>query len=186
MDWILAHPLSVLLLVMLPALPLAWFGGSRARLASAVLLVPGIVLAVCGWSIDTPAESGERTVASLIDRAVAGDAIGAGSWFQPDAVIHFGGFDQPAMPRREIDRDLRSLEERHRVEQHTTLLLRGRTLEADLAEVDAGCLTRTQSSQMPVLTTWSFRVRRQADGTWRVEAVSFDRLAGSQPRPGIF
>ncbi|NBX24827.1 MAG: hypothetical protein EBQ99_02050 [Planctomycetes bacterium] len=186
MDWILAHPLTVLLLVTLPAAPLAWFTGSRGRLSAAALLAVGIALAVLGWSIDTPGESGERAVASLIDRAVAGDAAGAGAWFEPDAVIHFGGFDQPSMPRREIDRDLRSLEGRHRVEHHATLLLRGRTMGPDLAEVDVGCLTRTQSSAMSVLTTWSFRVRRQADGAWRIHAVSFDRLAGSLPRPGIF
>lgn len=186
MDWILSHPLSVLVLSVLVSVPLAWIGGARGRWAAAAVMLVGALLALLARLVYTPGEHGERVVAALIDRAVAGDAVGAGAWFEPEAVIHFGGFDQAAMPRQEIDRDLRSLEGRHRVDHHVTMLLRGRTVDAGRAEVDAGCLTRTQSSQVPVLTTWSFKVRRQPDGSWRIQAVSFDRLAGSQPRPGIF
>jgi hypothetical protein len=186
MDWILSHPLSVLVLSILAAAPVAWLGGPRGGRMAAGVLLCGALLALAARFVDTPGECGERVVASLIDRAVAGDAAGAGACFEPEAVIHFGGFEQTAMPRQEIDRDLRSLEGRHRVDHHVTMLLRGRSVQPDLAEVEAGCLTRTQSSQIPVLTAWSFRVRRQPDGAWRIQAVSFDRLAGSQPRPGIF
>ena len=48
------------------------------------------------------------------------------------------------------------------------------------------CLTETQSSPVRVLTTWSFRVRPSPDGRWRIHAISFDLIAGSSPRPGIF
>lgn len=186
MDWILSHPLSILVLSALVSATLAWLGGARGRMAAATVMLVGSLLALLARFVDTPGEHGERVVAALIELAVAGDAGGAGTCFEPEAVIHFGGFDQAAMPRQEIDRDLRSLQGPHRVDHHVTMLLRGRTVDAGHAEVDAGCLTRTQSSQIPVLTTWSFKVRRQADGAWRIQAVSFDRLAGSQPRPGIF
>lgn len=190
MDWILSHPISVLLVSAITTAALmrlaAWRGSRSAWMVAAASGLGGLLLSVAGFAIETPGERGERVVASMIDRAVAGDARAAAAWFEEAAVIHFGGFDQPPMPRSEIDRDLRSLEGRHRVEHHLTTRIRGRTVTPELAEVDVGCLTRTQSSGMSVLTSWSFRVRLDPEGNGRIQAVSFDRLAGSQPRPGIF
>lgn len=190
MDWILSHHLTVACLTVAGTVATAWMAARlqrpRALLAPLAVVLCGVALAVTGWMVDTPAESGEYAVQAMIARAVDADPAGAGAWFEPGAVIHFGGFDQPSMPRREIDRDLRSLQDRHRVEHHATLLLRGRTVSAEVAEVDATCLTRTRSSPTGVLTAWSFRLRRQSDGSWRIQALSFDRLAGSTPRAGIF
>jgi len=189
-DWILSHPVTVLLLGGAATLGLTWLGLHREQprllLAACVIACLSGILGLAAWWIDTPAELGERAVMSLIDRAVAGDPAGASAWIAPEAVIHFGGFDRPALDRREIDRDLQSLCNRHRVESHVNSSLRAVTVGPDQALVEVACLTRTASSPGHVATTWSFRVRRDPDGVWRVHALSFDRLFGSEPRPGIF
>lgn len=190
MDWILSHPTTVLLLGGAATLGLTWLGLHREQprllLAACVMACLSGILGLAAWWIDTPAELGERAVMSLIDRAVAGDPAGASARIASEAVIHFGGFDRPALDRKEIDRDLQSLCNRHRVESHVNSSLRALTVGPDEALVEVGCLTRTASSPGHVATTWSFRVRRDPDGVWRVHALSFDRLFGGEPRPGIF
>lgn len=189
MDWLLSHPIPVLLVCCTAGIALAWNALERQRArqlaAAAGLLLAGVALAWLAWLVDTPGERAERVVLAFIERAVAADPAGAIDLLAPDACIHFGGFDQPAMQRVEIERDLASLQARHRVQSHANLHLDARTESADQV-VSVGCLTETQSSPGRVLTSWSFRVRPRADGRWVIQAISFDLLAGSTPRPGIF
>lgn len=189
MDWLLSHPVPVLLLAGVVGIGAAWNAlqvQSARRLAVAgAIMVIGAALAALAWAIDTPSECAERTVLAFIDRAVAADAVGAARHLAPEARIHFGGFDQAGMERAEIDRDLASLQTRHRVNAHTNLRV-GTAGTGDAQEVEVACLTETQSSPGRVLTVWSFRVQRDPDARWRIHAISFDLLAGSAPRPGIF
>lgn len=189
MDWLLSHPVPVLLVCCTAGMALGWNALQRQHgrqlAAAAGLLLAGAALASLAWLIDTPGECAERAVLSFIERAVAADPAGATTLLAPDARMHFGGFDQPAMPRAEIERDLASLQARHRVQSHTNLHMSVRDESGDQV-VSVGCLTETQSSPGRVLTAWSFRLRQQTDGRWVIQAISFDRLAGSTPRPGIF
>jgi len=189
MDWLLSHPIPVLLLASVVGIGVAWNAlqqqnARRLAVAGAILAV-GAALAGLAWAIDTPSECAERTVLAFIERAVAADAVGAARHLSPEARIHFGGFSQPGMDRPEIDRDLASLQARHRVHAHTNLRV-GSAGTSDAQEVEVACLTETQSSPGRVLTVWSFRVQRDPDARWRIHAISFDLLAGSAPRPGIF
>lgn len=189
MDWLLSHPIPVLLLACIVGIVVGWSALERQsaqRLAVAgAIVVMGAALAGLAWAVDTPSECAERTVLAFIERAVAADAVGAARHLAPEARIHFGGFNQPGMDRPEIDRDLASLQARHRVQAHTNLRV-GSTGTRDAQEVEVACLTETQSSPGRVLTVWSFRVQRDPDARWRIHAISFDLLAGSAPRPGIF
>lgn len=189
MDWLLSHPIPLLLITGVTGIAVAWSAlqsQSARRLAVAGAIVAiGVALAALAWAIDTPSECAERTVLAFIDRAVAADAVGAARHLAPEARIHFGGFDRPGMDRGEIDRDLTSLQTRHRVSAHANLRV-GSTGTALAQEVGVACLTETQSSPGRVLTVWSFRVQRDPDARWRIHAISFDLLAGSAPRPGIF
>ena len=189
MDWLLSHPIPVLLLTCVVGIGVAWSAlqqqnARRLGVAGAIVVI-GVALAALAWAIDTPSECAERTVLSFIERAVAADAAGAARHLAPDARIHFGGFNQPGMDRPEIDRDLASLQGRHRVQTHTNLRV-GAAGTGDAQDVEVACLTETQSSPGRVLTVWSFRVKRDPDARWRIHAISFDLLAGSAPRPGIF
>lgn len=189
MDWLLSHPVPVLLLAGVTGVAVAWSAlqiqsARRLAVAGAIIAI-GAALAALAWAIDTPSECAERTVLAFIERAAAADAVGAARHLAPEARIHFGGFDKPGMDRAEIDRDLASLQTRHRVNAHTNLRV-GSTGTADAQEVQVTCLTETQSSPGRVLTVWSFRVQRDPDAHWRIHAISFDLLAGSAPRPGIF
>jgi hypothetical protein len=189
MDWILSHPIPVLFLACVVGIAVGWNAlerqNARQLAVAGAIVVIGAALAALAWAIDTPSECAERTVMAFIERAVAADAVGAARHLAPDALIHFGGFNQPGMDRPEIDRDLASLQTRHRVNAHTNLrVATAGTGEAQIVEV--ACLTETQSSPGRVLTAWSFRVQRDPDARWRIHAISFDLLAGSAPRPGIF
>lgn len=189
MDWLLSHPIPVLLLTGVVGGVVAWSAlqvQSARRLAMAgAIVVIGASLTALAWAIDTPSECAEQTVMAFIDRAVAADAGGAARHLAADARIHFGGFNQPGMDRAEIERDLASLQTRHRVQGHTNLRV-GSAGSGDAQIVEVACLTETQSSPGRVLTAWSFRVQRDPDARWRIHAISFDLLAGSAPRPGIF
>ena len=78
MDWLLSHPIPVLLLACIVGIVVGWSALERQsarRLAVAGAIVAiGAALAGLAWTIDTPSECAERTVLAFIERAVCNAA----------------------------------------------------------------------------------------------------------------
>jgi hypothetical protein len=78
MDWLLSHPIPVLLLACIVGIVVAWSALERQsaqRLAVAgAIVVIGAALAGLAWAFDTPSECADRTVLAFIEREIPADA----------------------------------------------------------------------------------------------------------------
>ena len=156
-------------------------GENRLGWASLACFVTGSLVFLIASMSMTAGEHARELVARIVQHAEDGDAGRILAELEPDATLHLESLKQPGRPFEELEESIRSLESSNRVTEIRIGKLRAWTTSPDSAIVHLGCRASTGSSWGPVPTTWSFVVRRNAEGDWKVKRIAFTSLAGQPP-----
>ena len=181
-PWTLAAPL------LLAAAVLAWWGARNERakpiLAGVLLLLAAAGTLVIASFVTSPGEHAAQAVRTLVDAAVGADMSGIRAAFADDASMHYGGPQAPGDDIEQLMRTAERLVTRNRIERNAITELDFSTLGADSGAVILGCRTDIAGTAAAIPTRWHFEVRRQPDGRWLVERISWLSLAGGPPQRG--
>lgn len=166
---------------------LLWRGLSDGRrglvLAGAIAVVAAMLNVGVAALITTAGEHARRTVREFVEAAVAGNAAEASARLTDDVTINFERPENPSMDRTLIDRGLDAVATRHRVESNSVTMLKGFTVNGDTGVVHLGCWTQTATSMGSIPSQWVMRVKRGADGSWRITRMTCVSIAGRPPTP---
>jgi ketosteroid isomerase-like protein len=177
------YPAGLLLLAL--AAGFAWTAlrserPERLRVAGALAAIGAAILLI-GALVVTAGERARRVTLAVVDAAVAGDVVAAGSYFADDARLAFGSPTNPGVPRRDIQSRIDQLDGKYRIQSNQVTMLRAYTESSDRATVHLACRTTLERGFGPTPTSWVLVVQRQDDGTWKISHVTWVALAGRSP-----
>ena len=171
-HYVLENPWPVGGVLVAIALILGWLGlreglSNRVRIAWLIGLIgAGVMLA--GTLVTTAGEHGRAITRALVDAAVGEDLVGGLAVFSDDATLHVGSPQSPGRDHAFIQEQFASLAQQFDIESNSITQLRSATISGDEAEVRLACLTTVTAFPFPNTSQWVVRVRRTADGSWKV------------------
>lgn len=156
---------------------------SGLRRAGVGLIVAAAALAACGTWVVTPTERARAVVGEVVEVAEAYDATAWAAVVAPEARV----VGERGAVLAEAAR-VRRLLERYRGMDHrlvtSDVRVNGSTASAFITVRTRGSAA-APGGGVPLLTDWDLRLRRGADGAWRVADLIWLRFNGSDPPVGL-
>lgn len=176
-------PVGVFLIALAVVLIVAWTnrGGGKLLLASGAALILGLGVFLLANLVTTSGEHARVLVQKIVAHAVEGNADEIIAVLAPDATLHLQSLKNPGQSIEDLEESIRSLEKSNRITENSITKLRAWTTSSDSAIVFLGCRTSTNSTWVPVPSTWVMAVERSEHGEWRVKRIAFASLAGKPP-----
>ncbi|MFZ4750619.1 MAG: hypothetical protein ACOYMM_08935 [Phycisphaerales bacterium] len=195
-SWLFENPVPIAILMAAIAAILAWRalaggGGRRELTAAGVAALLGLSAIAAGRLVTTPGEHARAVVEELVAFAEEAEVQRAAALFAPNAVLNYGRRENAGVSIEAIRSALNSLAASNRIESNRITRLRFHTIDDRTGEVELSCSTTTARSMTAVPTEWLIRVRRigndpSADGAWRIDRITFERVFGQAPTPRIW
>ena len=181
-------PLAAALL--LGALALGWRGltaGERGPLRAAIACaVAATCVVVLGLVVTTPAERATAAVSALVASAEKGEPSRMLPMFAPSATMHYGSPESPGFDMSEIHDAIDTLGGRYKIVSNRITQLEGETVSSSEATVLLTCFTEVTQGYGATPNSWWFDVRKQSDGSWKVQRLALVKLAGQKVGPSVW
>ncbi|MFO0875209.1 MAG: nuclear transport factor 2 family protein [Phycisphaerales bacterium] len=189
-HYVLENPWPGALLLAFVGALLTWRaltdGRVRMLVAGSAVMVAALVLVLVAWLVTTAGERAATVVRELVRAAERQDVAAGMALMAPDATLSFERPENPGFGIEAIERGLESVATVHVIERNRVTRLRGYTVDGDTGIVQMACWTTTSASAGAVPSQWIMRVRRQADGSWKVARITCVSVSGRTPDARLF
>jgi len=174
-------PLSVVLLAIAGVLAVVALREGRRNLliggGAAALLA--VIVFITGRLIETSGEKAEAITKQLVSAAVAGDTTGTMALFSDGAVMTLVAPNNEAQSLDYVRSGVDAVANRYAIDSNRITQLRGYSVAGDHAEVHMTCMTEIGGSTTQ--TQWVLSVREQADGSWKVDKLTWVNINRQRP-----
>lgn len=155
---------------------IAWFGfryryPRRAPMVAGVLIAAALGLVALGALVETTGERLARETRSLVEAAVAGDAVAFGGLLEDGLVLRVGR-DKSSLDKADLLDRVKGI--KALVQSNNIRDARGVRTGADTGESVLAQTTTTAMGQ-PTPNEWRFRWRKDAAGGWRVTEMIWEK-----------
>ncbi len=155
---------------------IAWFGfryryPRRAPMVAGVLIAAALGLVALAALVETTGERLARETRSLVEAAVAGDAVAFGGLLEDGLVLRVGR-DKSSLDKADLLDRVKGI--KALVQSNNIRDTRGVRTGADTGESVLAQTTTTAMGQ-PTPNEWRFRWRKDAAGRWRVTEMIWEK-----------
>ena len=178
-------PVAVVLLAIAGVLGFVALRDGRRNLlyAGAAALLLAVAVYVTGQLVETSGEKAEALTKRFVALAVAGDTVGTMALFSDDAVLTLVSPTSEALSIALVRSGVDMVARRYTIDENRITQLRGYTVDSDHAIVHMTCMTTVLGTTNQ--TQWVLSVREQADGSWKIEKLTWVNVNRQRPSVGM-
>jgi ketosteroid isomerase-like protein len=154
-------------------------GNRRLLYAAGAALLLAVIVYVISQLVETSGEKAETLTKQFVRLAVAGDAVGTMALFSDDAVLTLVTPTSEAQSIALVRSGVEAVARRYMIDDNRITQLRGYTVDGDHAIVHMTCMTEVAGTTAQ--TQWVLSVREQADGSWKVEKLTWVNVNRQRP-----
>jgi ketosteroid isomerase-like protein len=143
--------------------------GSKPRMrVAAGFGAAAVIVPLTGWFVVTSGEHARIVARDLVQAVVSKDNTTASALLASDCVLTVAAPNNPGLDRPAIIKSFDAFAQQYSIESNSIAMLRVYSESSDCATVHMSCSTTVDSFPYPNFSRWVLRVRRQADGSWRI------------------
>ncbi|MHC4991922.1 MAG: hypothetical protein ACYTGC_13175 [Planctomycetota bacterium] len=176
------HPWPLTIVLLAAAGALTWTGlrgGLTRRLPIAVLLAAiGGGLVLVATLVVTSGELARQVTRDFVEAVVTSDVVRAVDLIAVDGALTIGAPTNPGWDKDSITTQLSNLDRIAAIGSNRITRLDAYSATPDEGVVHLACWTEGEGNGGVAVTQWVLRVRRQADGEWRIHRLTWISLNG--------
>ena len=133
----------------------------------------------------TPGEEVAAATRQFVQHAEDGRSADMISMLAPNATLHVGRAGSTGLPLEDLERELQTLDTRHRIISNQITQLDTEQESADRILVTLSCYTSTESSYGSVPSSWLLEWIPTSNGGWEIRRLTALRIAGRTPSGSV-